>query len=101
VLGRRSNNCCLSSSEYNIKNNIYNRKIIRLLKHVSRLDSKLIIKIIRSFILLKYSRLVSKGFKGNRRKYKSRCVARGKDGKAGDFERMSKKINIAMYNIIK
>jgi hypothetical protein len=59
------------------------------------------IEIIRSLILLKYSRLVSKGFKGNRRKCKSRCVARGRDGKAGDFGRMFKKINIAMYNIIK
>jgi hypothetical protein len=101
VPGRRSNNCCLSSSKHSIKNNIYNCKITKLLKHVSRLDSKLIIKIIKSFIPLKYSRLVSEGFKGDKRKYKSRYVAGGKGGKAGDFGRMSKKINIAMYNIIK
>jgi hypothetical protein len=59
------------------------------------------IKIIRSLILLKYSRLVSKGSKGDRRKYKSRCVAGGRGGKAGDFRRMFKKINIAIHNIIK
>jgi hypothetical protein len=59
------------------------------------------IKIIRSLIPLKYGGLVSKGSKGNRRKYKSRCVARGRDGKAGDFGRMFKKINIAIHNIIK
>jgi hypothetical protein len=101
VPGRRSSNCRLSSSEHSIKNDIYNHKITRLLKHVSRLNSKLIIEIIRSFIPLEYGRLVSEGSKGNRRKYKSRCVARGKGGKAGDFGRMSKKINIAIHNIIK
>jgi hypothetical protein len=101
VPDRRFSNCCLSNSKRGIKNNIYNYKIIRLLKHVSRLNSKPIIEIIRSFILLKYSRLVSKGSKGDRRKYKSRCVAGGRGGKAGDFGRMSKKINITIYNIIK
>jgi hypothetical protein len=101
VLGRRFSNCRLSNSKRGIKNDIYNCKIVRLLKRVGRLNSKLIIKIIRFFIPLEYSRLVSKGFKGNRRKYKSRCVAGGRGGKAGDFGRMSKKINIAMYNIIK
>jgi hypothetical protein len=59
------------------------------------------IKIIGSFIPLEYDRLVSKGSKGDRRKYKSRCVAGGRGSKAEDFGRMSKKINIAMYNIIK
>jgi hypothetical protein len=58
-------------------------------------------EIMGSLIPLEYNRLVSKGFKGDRRKYKSRCIARGKGGKAGDFGRMFKKINIAMYNIIK
>jgi hypothetical protein len=71
------------------------------LKRVSRLDGELIIEIIRSFIPLKYSRLVSKGFKGDRRKYKSRYVAGGRGGKAGDFGRISKKINIVIHNIIK
>jgi hypothetical protein len=59
------------------------------------------IEIIGSLIPLEYGGLVSKGSKGNRRKCKSRCVARGRGGKAGDFGRMSKKINIAMHNIIK
>jgi hypothetical protein len=59
------------------------------------------IEIIGSLIPLKYNRLVSKGSKGDKRKCKSRCVAGGRGGKAGDFGRMSKKINIAMYNIIK
>jgi hypothetical protein len=71
------------------------------LKRVSRLDGKPIIKIIRSLILLEYGGLVSKGFKSNRRKCKSRCVAEGRGGKAGDFGRMSKKINITIYNIMK
>jgi hypothetical protein len=71
------------------------------LKRVDRLDSELMIEIIGSLIPLKYSRLVSKGSKGDRRKCKSRCVAGGRGGKAGDFGRMSKKINIVMYNIIK
>jgi hypothetical protein len=101
VPGHRSSNCRLSSSKHSIKNDIYNRKITKLLKHISKLDNKLIIKIIRSLIPLEYSRLISKGFKGNKRKYKSRCVAGGRGGKAGDFGRMSKKINIAIYNIIK
>jgi hypothetical protein len=101
VSGRRSSNCRLSSSEHSIKNDIYNRKITRLLKRVNRLNSKLIIKIIRSFIPLEYSRLVSKGSKDNSRKYKSRCVAGGRGGKAGDFEHISKKINITIHNIIK
>jgi hypothetical protein len=101
VPGRKSSNCRLSNSEHNIKNNIYNCKIARLLKRVSKLDGELIIKIIGSLIPLEYSKLVSKGFKSNRRKCKSRYIARGRGSKAGDFERMSKKINIAMYNIIK
>jgi hypothetical protein len=101
VLGRRFSNCRLSSSRYNIKNNIYNYKIAKLLKHVSKLNSKLITEIIRSLISLEYSGLVSKGFRGDRRKYKSRCVAGGRGSKAEDFGRMSKKINIAIYNIIK
>jgi hypothetical protein len=101
VPGRRSSNCRLSNSKHSIKNNIYNRKIAKLLKHISRLNSKPIIEIIRSFIPLKYGRLVSKDSKGDRRKYKSRCVAEDRGGKAGDFGRISKKINIAMYNIIK
>jgi hypothetical protein len=101
VPGRRSSNCCLSSSKHGIKNDIYNRKITRLLKHVSRLNSEPIIEIIRSLISLKYGGLVSEGSKGDRRKCKSRCVAGGRGGKAGDFGRMSKKINIAIYNIIK
>jgi hypothetical protein len=84
-----------------MKNDICNRKIARLLKRVSRLDSEPIIKIIGSFIPLEYDRLVSEGFKGDRRKCKSRCVAGGRGGKAGDFGRMSKKINIAMHNIMK
>jgi hypothetical protein len=84
-----------------MKNNIYNHKIARLLKHVSRLNSEPMIKIIGSFIPLEYGGLVSKGFKGNRRKCKSRCVAGGRGGKAGDFGRISKKINIAMHNIMK
>jgi hypothetical protein len=58
-------------------------------------------EIIGSFIPLKYNRLVSEGSRGDRRKYKSGCVAGGRGGKAGDFGRMSKKINIAIYNIIK
>jgi hypothetical protein len=84
-----------------MKNDIYNRKIVRLLKRVSRLDGEPIIKIIRSLIPLEYDRLVSKGSKGDGRKYKSGCVAGGRGGKAGDFGRMSKKINITMHNIIK
>jgi hypothetical protein len=84
-----------------MKNDICNRKIARLLKHVNRLDSEPIIKIIRSLIPLKYGRLVSKGSKGDRRKCKSGCVAGGRGGKAEDFGRMSKKINIAMHNIMK
>jgi hypothetical protein len=84
-----------------MKNNIYNRKITRLLKHVSRLDSKPIIEIIRSLIPLEYGGLISEGFKSDRRKCKSRCIAGGRGGKTGDFGRMSKKINITMYNIIK
>jgi hypothetical protein len=71
------------------------------LKYVGKLDSKPIIEIIGSFIPLKYDGLVSKGSKSNRRKYKSRCVAEGRGGKAGDFGRMSKKINIVIYNLIK
>jgi hypothetical protein len=59
------------------------------------------IKIIRSLILLKYGRLVSKGFKGDRKKYKSEYVARGRGNKAEDFERMFKKINITIHNIMK
>jgi hypothetical protein len=84
-----------------MKNDIYNRKIARLLKHVGRLNSEPIIEIIGSLIPLEYGGLVSKGSKGNRRKCKSGCVAGGRGGKAGDFGCMSKKINIAMYNIIK
>jgi hypothetical protein len=84
-----------------MKSNIYSRKIARLLKRVGRLNGELMTKIIGSLIPLKYDRLVSEGFRGDRRKYKSRCVAGGRGGKAGDFGRMSKKINIAMYNIIK
>jgi hypothetical protein len=84
-----------------MKNDICNRKIARLLKRVSRLDSKPMIEIMGSLIPLEYGGLVSKGSKGNRRKCKSRYVAGGRGGKAGDFGRMSKKINIAMHNIMK
>jgi hypothetical protein len=91
----------LSSSGRGIKNDICNRKIVRLLKRVGRLDGEPIIEIMGSFIPLEYGRLVSEGSKGDRRKCKSRCVAGGRGGKAGDFGRMSKKINIVMYNIMK
>jgi hypothetical protein len=84
-----------------MKNNICNRKIARLLKRVGRLDGEPMIEIMGSLIPLKYGGLVSEGSKGNRRKYKSRCVAGDRGGKAGDFGRMSKKINIAMHNIMK
>jgi hypothetical protein len=99
--GRRSSNCRLSSSDRDIKNNIYSHKIAKLLKRVNKLNSIFITKIIRFFIPLKYSRLVSKGSRGDKRKYKSRYIAKGKGSKAGDFGYMSKKINITIYNIIK